>query len=40
MGIRYLDILDSLNQVRVRSGLGDFREIDELAYQAAQLKST
>ena len=38
MGIRYLDILEGLNQVRVRSGRRDFREIDELAFQAAQRK--
>ncbi|MBT98460.1 MAG: hypothetical protein CL902_07525 [Dehalococcoidia bacterium] len=36
MGIRYLDMLDALNQVRGRSGRRDFREIDELAYQAAR----
>jgi hypothetical protein len=36
MGIRYLDALEALNQIRVRSGRGDFREIDELAYQAAR----
>ncbi len=39
IGIRYLDILEALNKVRARSGLRDFREIDELAYQAAQRKS-
>ncbi len=38
MGIRYLDMLEGLNQVRARSGRRDFREIDELAYQAAQRK--
>ena len=38
VGIRYLDILEALNQVRARSGRRDFREIDELAYQAAQRK--
>ena len=38
VGIRYLDLLEALNQVRVRSGRRDFREIDELAYQAAQRK--
>ena len=38
MGIRYLDILGALNQVRARSGHGDFREIDELAYLAARGK--
>lgn len=36
MGIRYLDVLDALNQVRGRSGRRDFREIDELAYQSAR----
>ena len=36
IGIRYLDLLEALNQVRSRSGRRDFREIDELAYQAAQ----
>jgi hypothetical protein len=36
MGIRYLDALEALNQIRARSGRGDFREIDELAYQAAR----
>ena len=36
MGIRYLDLLDALNQVRSRSGHQDFRAIDELAYQAAR----
>ena len=36
MGIRYLDLLEALNRVRARSGRRDFREIDELAYQAAQ----
>ena len=40
MGIRYLDLLESLNQVRARSGRRDFREIDELAYQAAQRKQS
>ena len=39
MGIRYLDLLEALNQVRARSGRRDFREIDELAYQAARTKS-
>ena len=39
MGIRYLDLLEALNQVRSRSGRPDFREIDELAYQAARTKS-
>ena len=39
MGIRYLDILEALNQVRARAGVRDFREIDELAYQAARKKS-
>ena len=39
MGIRYLDMLEALNQIRVHSGRTDFREIDELAYQAAQKKS-
>ena len=36
LGIRYLDILGALNQVRARAGHRDFREIDELAYQAAR----
>ena len=36
IGIRYLDILGSLNKVRSRTGRQDFREIDELAYQAAR----
>ena len=36
IGIRYLDILGALNQVRARSGRLDFREIDELAYQTAR----
>ncbi len=40
IGIRYLDLLEGLNQVRARSGRHDFREIDELAYQAARAKST
>ena len=39
MGIRYLDLLEALNRLRARSGRRDFREIDELAYQAAQRKS-
>jgi len=39
IGIRYLDLLEALNQVRAQSGRRDFREIDELAYQAAQRKS-
>ncbi len=39
VGIRYLDVLEALNQVRGRSGRHDFREIDELAYQAARPKS-
>ncbi len=39
MGIRYLDLLEGLNQVRARSGRRDFREIDELAFQAAHRKS-
>ena len=38
IGIRYLDMLEALNQVRARSGRRDFREIDELAYQASQRK--
>ncbi|MDA1128819.1 MAG: hypothetical protein O2913_08980 [Chloroflexi bacterium] len=38
IGIRYLDMLEALNQVRSRSGRRDFREIDELAYKAAQRK--
>ena len=38
MGIRYLDMLEALNQIRARPGWRDFREIDELAYQAAQRK--
>ena len=38
MGIRYLDLLEALNQVRARSGRHDFRDIDELAYQAARTK--
>ena len=38
IGIRYLDMLEALNQVRARSGRRDFREIDELAYQTAQRK--
>ncbi len=40
MGIRYLDMLEALNQVRARSGRRDFREIDELAYQAARKKNS
>ena len=40
MGIRYLDLLEALNKVRTRSGRRDFREIDELAYQAARTKSS
>jgi hypothetical protein len=40
VGIRYLDMLEALNQMRARSGRSDFREIDELAYLAAQKKST
>ena len=36
IGIRYLDVLGALNQVRARTGRHDFREIDELAYQAAR----
>ena len=40
IGIRYLDLLEALNQVRARSGRRDFREIDELAYQAARTKSS
>ena len=36
IGIRYLDLLEALNQVRSRSGRRDFREIDEVAYQAAK----
>ena len=40
IGIRYLDLLEGLNQVRARSGRHDFREIDELAYQAARTKSS
>ena len=39
MGIRYLDLLEALNLVRARSGRQDFREIDELGYQAARGKS-
>ncbi|MDA0262601.1 MAG: hypothetical protein O3A93_03490 [Chloroflexi bacterium] len=38
MGIRYLDVLDAMNRLRGRTGLRDFREIDELAYQATQKK--
>ncbi len=40
IGIRYLDMLEALNQVRARSGLRDFREIDELAYQASRAKAS
>ena len=40
IGIRYLDLLEALNQVRSRSGRRDFREIDELAYQAAKRNSS
>ena len=36
IGIRYLDVLGSLNQVRSRTGRQDSRETDELAYQAAR----
>ena len=36
IGIRYIDILGALNQVRSQTGRQDFREIDELAYQAAR----
>ena len=39
IGIRYLDMLEALNQVRARSGRRDFREIDELAYQASRAKA-
>jgi hypothetical protein len=39
VGIRYLDLLESLNGVRAQSGRRDFREIDELAYQAARKKT-
>jgi len=39
VGIRYLDLLESLNRVRSQSGRRDFREIDELAYQAARKKA-
>ena len=40
MGIRYLDLLESLNRIRARSGRHDFREIDELAYQASRKKTS
>ena len=40
IGIRYLDLLEGLNQVRARSGRHDFREIDELGYQSARTKSS
>ena len=40
VGIRYLDLLEGMNQVRARSGRHDFREIDELAYQAARAKTS
>ncbi|MCH7737408.1 MAG: hypothetical protein IH872_08405 [Chloroflexi bacterium] len=40
VGIQYLDLLEGLNQVRARSGRHDFREIDELAYQAARTRSS
>ncbi len=40
VGIRYLDLLEGLNQVRAQSGRHDFREIDELAYQAARTKTS
>ena len=36
IGIQYLEILDALNIVRGRSGHRNFKEIDELAYQAAR----
>ena len=39
MGSRYLDLLEALNRVRSQSGRNDFREIDELAYQAARTRS-
>jgi hypothetical protein len=36
MGICYLDLLDSLTQVRRLLGLSDFRAMDELAYSVAR----
>ncbi len=36
IGIQYLEILDAINVIRERSGHRNFKEIDELAYQAAR----
>lgn len=35
-GLRYIDLLDALQKVRLRMGLADFREVDRFAYWVAR----
>jgi hypothetical protein len=37
LGNRYMDVLDSLQEVRGRLGLANFRQVDEFAYFVARL---
>ena len=34
-GVRYIDLLDALQVVRVQMGLANFREVDQFAYWLA-----
>ncbi len=36
LGVRYLDLLETLAQVRRRLALGDFRAVDEFTYTIAR----
>ncbi len=36
VGIRYIDLMEGLQAVRMRLGLPDFREVDQLAYSVAR----
>ena len=36
VGIRYIDLMEGLQAIRMRLGLPDFREVDQLAYAAAR----
>ncbi|HZA21915.1 MAG TPA: hypothetical protein VFA32_04815 [Dehalococcoidia bacterium] len=36
-GLRYLDLLEVLQRVRLKLGLGDFREVDLFAYWVARM---
>ena len=37
LGNRYMDLLDALQEVRIQSGLTDFRQVDEFAYFVRRL---